>query len=83
MNKINHLNNFTGRLQDKEIYTYCSSNDEENYPGLPLQNEKMKSLQLVDMKKTVNEDDDDNYDYTQFNQVADDLNNRIKRLLNK
>lgn len=69
------------KLTDKELIKYASSGEDEVYVNLP--NERVRSLHLDDMKKSNISNDDDNNDLKYFNNVAEDLNNRIKNLMTK
>jgi hypothetical protein len=69
------------KLTEKEVMTYHSSNDEDElYVAQP--SERVRSLHIEDMKKSNISYEDDNNDLKYFNTAADDLNNRIKKLMN-
>jgi hypothetical protein len=69
------------RLTDKEIIKYASSGEDEATGN--INNQGIRSLNLDDMKKFNISNDDDNNDLKYFNNVAEDLNNRIKKLMTK
>jgi hypothetical protein len=69
------------KLTDKELIKYASSGEDDVYVVQP--NERVRSLHIEDMKKSNISNDDDNNDLKYFNNVAEDLNNRIKKLMTK